>query len=202
MSHAGQTPLSRTRVLDGAVRMADQQGLAALSMRKLAAELGVEAMSLYNHVPSKAALLSGMLERMLEQLEIPSGPGFDWTDRLRHGATSFLLVARTHPSFIQLLTSQHIHTGTALAPTAAVIGIFRSAGFADQDATRAYQALVGYVLGFILQQDVGTIGLSCCGQDESCAHRLSLPGAGADPAADFEFGLDLVLLGLAAKLRG
>jgi AcrR family transcriptional regulator len=190
--------LTRTRVLDGAVKLADEQGLPALSMRKLAAELGVEAMSLYNHVPSKAALLSGMLEWMLAALDIPADPELTWTERLRRGATSFLAIHRSHPSFIQLLTSQHIHTGSALAPTEAVLRIFQQAGFNGSDASRAYQALIGYVLGFILQQDVGTIGLSCCGQGQACAHA-GLLGSG-DSQADFQFGLDLVLRGLEAKL--
>ena len=197
---AGTThlPLSRARVLDAAVKLADEQGLPALSMRKLAAELGVEAMSLYNHLPNKAAMLSGMLERMLEGLDIPAEPGLAWTDRLRRGATSFLAVHRAHPSFIQLLTSQHIHTGSALAPTEAVLGIFRQAGFDSADASRAYQALIGYVLGFILQQDVGTIGLSCCGLGEACAHAG--PAGSGDTESDFQFGLDMVLFGLEAKL--
>ena len=198
MASTTHLPLSRTRVLDSALKLADDQGLPALSMRKLAAELGVEAMSLYNHVPSKAALLSGMLERMLEGLDIPAGPDLAWTERLRRGATSFLAVNAAHPSFIQLLTSQHIHTGSALAPTEAVLGIFRQAGFTGPDATRAYQALIGYVLGFILQQDVGTIGLSCCGQGEACAHAGAAGSGDAD--ADFQFGLDMVLQGLEAKL--
>lgn len=197
---AGTThlPLSRARVLDGAVKLADEQGLPALSMRKLAAELGVEAMSLYNHLPNKAAMLSGMLERMLEGLDIPAERDLAWTERLHRGATSFLAVYRAHPSFIQLLTSQHIHTGSALAPTEAVLGIFRQAGFDGPDAARAYQALIGYVLGFILQQDVGTIGLSCCGQGTACAHAG--PAGSGDAESDFHFGLDMVLRGLEAKL--
>lgn len=214
MGNLTHTPLSRDRVLDSALRLADEQGLDALSMRKLAAALGVEAMSLYNHVPGKPALLSGMLERVLETLEIPSDADLPWNERLRRGATSFLAVARAHPSLVQLLTSQHIHTGTALAPTEAVLGIFRQAGFAGHDAARAYQALIGYVLGFILQQDKGTIGLSCCAQGEGCAHSPAatvedfphlndaLDGdADLGSTAAFEFGLDLVLAGLEAKLR-
>jgi AcrR family transcriptional regulator len=210
MGNLTHTPLSRDRVLDSAVRLADDQGLEALSMRKLAAALGVEAMSLYNHVPGKAALLSGMLERVLHELVIPSDPAMPWAERLRRGAISFLTVARSHPSLVQLLTSQHIHTGAALAPTEAVLGIFRQAGYTGRDAVHAYQTLIGYVLGFMLQQDKGTIGLSCCADDGGCAHSTTgLPhvdealGDGRDltSTAAFEFGLDLVLAGLQAKIE-
>lgn len=181
-------PLSRDRVLDCALRLADEHGLDALSMRKLAAALGVEAMSLYNHVPGKPALVSGLLERLLAELEIPSDPELPWTQRLRQGATSFLAVAHRHPSFVRLLTSPHVRTGAALAPTDAVLRIFTEAGFDDTDAVRAHQALVGYVLGFILQQDTGTVVLSRRGPGEM--------------KSAFDFGLDVVLAGLEATLRG
>ena len=77
MVEAKRRPLSRRRVLEAAVRFADREGLEALSMRRLGAELGVEAMSLYNHVPNKDALLDGMVEVLLGELEVPPEKG-DW----------------------------------------------------------------------------------------------------------------------------
>src|SRR5919106_4499638 len=72
MAVVKRRPLSRRRILETAVRFVDREGLEALSMRKLGSELGVEAMSLYNHVPNKSALLDGMVEVLLGELEVPS----------------------------------------------------------------------------------------------------------------------------------
>src|SRR5919112_6853273 len=82
-------PLSRQRILEAAVRFADREGLEALSMRKLGSELGVEAMSLYNHVPNKGALFDGMVEVLLGELEVPPEDE-SWERRGRGGYKGFL----------------------------------------------------------------------------------------------------------------
>ena len=84
--------MSRRRVLEEALRFADREGLEALTMRKLGAELGVEAMSLYNHVPNKGALLDGMVEVLLGELEIPLR-NQDWEERIREGYRAFRRLA-------------------------------------------------------------------------------------------------------------
>src|SRR3712207_8923049 len=88
MVEAKRRPLSRRRVLEAAVRFADREGLEALSMRKLGADLGVEAMSLYNHVPNKDALLDGMVEVLLGELEVPSEKA-GWEERVREAYRGF-----------------------------------------------------------------------------------------------------------------
>lgn len=217
-------PLSRDRILDAALELADQHGVDALSMRKLAAALGVEAMSLYNHVPNKSSLLNSLLERLLEKLEIPPASEVPWAEGLRSAARSFRHLARHHPSFMRLLTTQHVHTENALRPADATLAILREAGFSADEACFAYQTLMGYILGFIMQGESGTIGLTCCARDrvdgqpetsgsttpmwapEVPSGRLSLhlTVARANPSSEdaaFDFGLDLILAGLAARLR-
>src|ERR687891_2960838 len=96
MAVVKRRPLSRRRILEAAVRFVDREGLDALSMRKLGSELGVEAMSLYNHVPNKSALLDGMVEVLLGELEILS-ENYGWEERIREGYRAFRRLAHKHP---------------------------------------------------------------------------------------------------------
>src|ERR687894_3158370 len=105
MAAAGRQPLNRRRVLEEAVRFADREGLEALTMRKLGAELGVEAMSLYNHVPNKGALLDGMVEVLLGEVEIPPRSK-DWEVRVRDGYRAFRRLAHEHPNVFPLLVQR------------------------------------------------------------------------------------------------
>src|SRR5918911_1159397 len=102
MVASGRQPLSRRRVLEEAVRFVDREGLEALTMRKLGAELGVEAMSLYNHVPNKGALLDGMVEILLGELEIPPEEE-GWESRVREAYRAFRRLAHEHPNVFPLL---------------------------------------------------------------------------------------------------
>src|SRR5215210_8896967 len=95
MAVAERQPLSRRRILEEAVRFADREGLEALTMRKLGAELGVEAMSLYNHVPNKSALLDGMVEVLLGEVKV-SSENHDWEERIRDGYRAFRRLAHRH----------------------------------------------------------------------------------------------------------
>lgn len=214
------TPLNRQRILAAALRFIDEHGLDALSMRKLAASLGVEAMSLYTHVPSKSALLTGVLESLVAELETPLDDGLPWVERLRRGARSFRRVAHEHSAFVRLLTSQQEYTEQLLRPTELGLEILRGAGLNPTDATFAYQTLMGYLLGALLQEEVGVLGVSC-GQlgaavsaghgaaERSTADAVGLPAshfpflldalqthASTEDDAAFEFGLDLILNGL------
>src|ERR671916_1636487 len=96
MAVVKRRPLSRRRILETAVRFVDREGLEALSMRKLGSELGVEAMSLYNHVPNKSALLDGMVEVLLGELEVPSEDE-EWERRVRGGYRGFWRRGRPPP---------------------------------------------------------------------------------------------------------
>jgi AcrR family transcriptional regulator len=217
MPEASRTPLSRARILDAALRFVDEYGLDALSMRKLASELGVEAMSLYNHVPSKGAVLDGLLERLLDEIDVRPGGDRHWTDRVRAAARSFRRLALRHPSFVQLLTRQHVHSEATMRPLEASLSILRQAGFGPEEALLAYKALIGYVIGFVTQEVSGALGLPDCGPEDQVELGGGLEVAldperfpvltetlplrqRVRPDAAFDFGLDLILAGLHSRL--
>jgi AcrR family transcriptional regulator len=212
--------LSRQRILAAALRFIDRHGLEALSMRKLANSLGFEAMSLYTYVPSKSALLTGVLELLVAELEAPLADDLPWVERLRRGAWSFRRVAHEHPAFVRLLTTQQDYTESLLRPTEYGLRILREAGLDPAQAAYAYQTLMGYLLGALLQEEAGIVGVTCgrlgiaaaeCNGSAGSptAGSLGLPqdrfpflldalhtSSGTDTDAAFEFGLDLILGGL------
>ncbi|GAA2622515.1 TetR/AcrR family transcriptional regulator C-terminal domain-containing protein [Streptomyces vastus] len=210
--------LRRDGILDAALGLVDKHGLESLSMRKLATVLGVEAMSLYNHVPNKAALLDGLLERCMDEVETGEGDGLSWSERLRCSAWSVRRVALRHPSFLPLLNSQEFHSEKVLRPVESALAALREAGFDEDQAIHAYQTLIGFVLGFSLQEGSGVIGLTCCNQsmrELGCElsevglvperfpfliSSLSSPAI-ATSDASFDFGLELILSGLQGMLR-
>ena len=145
MSTAGhaaghRTPLSRDRVLRTAVARADQDGISALSMRKLGEALGVEAMSLYNHVASKSDLLDGMIDIVFSEIDLPSGDG-DWRDAMRRRAISARQVLRRHPWAIGLMESRTSPGPATLRHHDAVLGCLRRAGFSVELTAHAYALL-------------------------------------------------------------
>jgi TetR/AcrR family transcriptional regulator, tetracycline repressor protein len=206
---AGRQPLNRRRVLEEAVRFVDREGLEALTMRKLGAELGVEAMSLYNHVPNKSALLDGMVEVLLGELEIPA-ENHVWEERIREGYRAFRRLAHEHPNVFPLLVNRPPETMDGVWLVEEFLRTLEEAGFGLETALHAFRALSSYtfgyamaeIRGFALEPDGSRLG----------AHRLSSEEfprlselrpqlENVDHDAEFEFGLDLILSGLRAKLR-
>ena len=147
---AGQrAPLSRDRVLRAAVTRADQEGISSLSMRKLGEALGVEAMSLYNHVASKSDLLDGMIDIVFGEIDLPSGDG-DWKVAMRRRAISARQVLHRHPWAIGLMESRTSPGPATLRHHDAVLGCLRRAGFSIQLTAHAYSLLDCYIYGFAL----------------------------------------------------
>jgi AcrR family transcriptional regulator len=151
--HAGahRAPLSRDRVLIAAVALADQGGISALSMRKLGEALGVEAMSLYNHVADKGDLLDGMIDIVFGEIDLPSGDG-DWRAAMRRRAISARQTLRRHPWAIGLMESRTSPGPAALRHHDAVLGCLRRAGFSIELTAHAYALLDSYIYGFALQE--------------------------------------------------
>ena len=146
-----RTPLSRERVLRAAIRLADKRGVEALSMRKLGRELGVEAMSLYEHVANKDAILDGIVEMVVSEIGLP-GAGVDWKAAMRRRAMSVHAVLLRHPWASTLMESR-MNLGPARVRYAdAVLGTLRSAGFGIEIAYNAFLAIDSYVYGFTLQE--------------------------------------------------
>ena len=202
MSRGRRRPLDRRLILNAAVKLTDREGLEALSMRRLGRELGVEAMSLYNHVPNKEALLNGMVEVLLEELEVPLDvPGDSWEERLRKAFRSYLQLARAHPNVFPLFTMRPLNTVESLK----LFELLREAGFDIVSALRAFRVLssytIGYALaeirGFALESDVSHPGIHGFSEEELFrVFKSPPPLEKADRDAEFEFGLDLILTGL------
>ncbi|MGH2736757.1 MAG: TetR/AcrR family transcriptional regulator C-terminal domain-containing protein [Actinomycetota bacterium] len=209
-----RAPLSHRRVIEAALRFVDDHGLEALSMRKLGSELGVEAMSLYNHVPNKDAILEGIVELVFDEIEIPPEKAEEWTDRLRQMALSFRSIALAHPNVFPLLVHQTNCTPAVMRPLEAALRSLESAGISGRDALYAYRAAVGFIMGYLNAHISGFLSdpdelrqrseeLERLPESEFREVRRHIPHIiKSDSRAEFEFGLDIFLAGLEQYLAG
>jgi AcrR family transcriptional regulator len=186
-------PLSRERILEAALEILDREGLAALSMRRLGEALGVEAMSLYNHVPSKAALLDGIQERILGLVEPPPKTR-DWRVFAGHQARALHRALLAHANAIALF-ARPAGTAAVFARLDSYLAVLRNAGFAPLEALYVVQIVLSFVVGHALWT-VGAAGPSSAlpaGKSvEETASQLHL----YDPEDELEMGLDALLRGL------
>jgi AcrR family transcriptional regulator len=203
-------PLSRDRVLRAAMELADEGGLEGLSMRRLAQQLGVEAMSLYHHVRNKDDLLGGMLDIVYSEIDPPSGEG-DWRSAMRRSAISFHRLLLRHRWACSLFMAPMGPSPARLAYMDAVLGRLRGAGFSAQMTHHAYHALDSHIVGFTLwllpflavakeQPDYAERFLEELSLEElphltEHIHVHMEPERPGD-VGEFEFGLDLILDGL------
>ncbi len=204
-----RTPLSRERVLRTAIDLADAGGIESLSMRRLAQELGVEAMSLYHWFARKDDLLGGMLDAVYAEMERP-GNGSDWRADIRRSATSTRDVLLRHAWACRLLMSPSHPTPARLQWMNSMLGRLRGAGFSPEMTHHAYHALDSHVVGFVLwvlpyiamtkdrpnrpDEFMATVPLAELPHlaEHIQQHLDDRPG----DTSEFEFGLDLVLDGL------
>ena len=140
-------PLTRERVLKAAVALADDDGIESLSMRRLAHELGVEAMSLYNHVDNKENILGGMVDVVVDEIIEPSSES-DWKTAMHQKATSARQALLRHPWAPDLIASRNEATPTVIKYIDSVIGILLRGGFSNDLAHHSLHALGSRVLGF------------------------------------------------------
>jgi AcrR family transcriptional regulator len=211
-----RVPLSKERILRTAVRMADQQGVAALTMRKLAETLGVEAMSLYYYVADKDEILDGMVDLVFGEIDLPSREA-DWKAAMRQRAISARDALTRHPWAIGVMESRANPGPATLRHHDAVIGNLRQAGFTIAQAAHAFSVIDSYVYGFALQtlnlpfdtseelEDLAEAMLRQMPADqyphltEMIVDHALQPGYSY--ANEFEYGLDLILDGL-ERARG
>jgi AcrR family transcriptional regulator len=144
-------PLTRDRLLTEAMALADEAGLAAVTMRALAARLGVAPMAAYHHVAGKGALLDGLVDRVFAEMELPV-PGRGWRAELARRCTSARAVLRRHPWALGLLDSRRSPGPQNLRHHEAVIATLRAAGFSVAASAQAYALLDAFVYGFVLQE--------------------------------------------------
>ena len=208
-------PLTRARVLQAAVALADQTGLDAFSMRGLAQELGVVPMALYKHVANKEELLDGMVDIVFGEMESP-GAGEDWRAALRRRAISARDALKRHRWAVGRMESRHPGPSN-LRHHNATMGCLREAGFSFETAVHAYSIQDAYIYGFALQdQDLEFENPQSAGEaaqrsaERVTAERASalddypylaeiatrLPETGYDNVLEFAWGIDLILDGL------
>ncbi|MGO9906613.1 MAG: TetR/AcrR family transcriptional regulator [Solirubrobacteraceae bacterium] len=206
-----RAPLSRERVLRAAVALADESGIASLTMRKLGEAVGVEAMSLYNHVANKDDLLDGMIDVVFGEIDLPASEA-DWKTAMRQRAISVREVLSRHRWAIGLMESRTTPGPANLRHHDAVIGSLRNAGFSIELAAHAYSALDSYIYGFAMQEpslpfdtpeQTAEVAQAIIGQlpageyphlTELTIEHVLKPGY--DHSNEFAYGLGLILDGL------
>jgi AcrR family transcriptional regulator len=206
--------LTRQRILEAAVRLVDAEGLSALSMRRLGRELGVEGMSLYRHLPSKDALLDGLVEIMLAEIDLQPAAG-DWRARLRAVMRETRRVGLLHPEIFMLFATRSLPPAVTQGRGAADIDTFVAAGFDQPTAQAGLRTLVRYVVGYVLAETLHAFspGATAVLEQAFTAPVADEPGAGSTSStettgadktltATFEFGLDVILDGLQLRLAG
>ncbi|HEX3825826.1 MAG TPA: TetR/AcrR family transcriptional regulator [Sporichthyaceae bacterium] len=209
-SSAARGRLSVEAIVEAAVRIIEAEGEPAASMRRISAELGVAAMSLYNHVPSKAALLDAVAEWVGAQIELPPDPDADWDTRARTMARAFRDVVRRYPNCMQLAMSRAPMSWVGLRPLEYALDMVHQAGFSGLEAIRVVRAVTSFIIGSIATETArrqafsalggGTTVLPGAEPGEEFPHLIALGPRllQLDPDADFEYGLDLLLHALAA----
>jgi AcrR family transcriptional regulator len=207
-------PLSRDLVLRTALDIVDRDGVEALSMRRLGQTLGKDPMAFYRHAENKAALLDGVVELVLDRLEVDTTDP-DWVGQLRAVARSYRGLALTHPHVVPLLVTRPLATPLGLRPLGtlrpleAVLGLLTRAGFTPPGALRIYRSFIGFIHGHVLDElqelvdnhdetdELLRFGLQRLPLREFPLLRsLAAELAAYDGAAELERGLDILFIGL------
>jgi len=208
-------PLSRDRVLKAAIRVADRGGVDAITMRRVAQELRVEAMSLYHHVANKDAILDGVVDMVFAAIELPPAEHDDWRGAIRARAHSARAVLSQHRWALGLIDSRPNPGPATLRHHDAVLGVLREGGFTLPMAAHAVSIIDSYINGFVLQEanlpmktpdelhDVASGILEHLPADdfpyltEMIVEHALQPGY--DYSSEFDYGLDLILDALEAR---
>jgi AcrR family transcriptional regulator len=204
--------LSRERIVDAAAAVADEHGLAGVSMRTVGKHLGVEAMSLYHHISGKEQLLDELADWVFRRVELPA-PDAGWRDGMRERARSARAVLAAHPWGLALVESRRAPGPAVLTHHDAVLGCLRRDGFSVRSAAHAFSVIDAYVYGFVLTEQ--RLPFEPDERVEDYVAELALPTGeypylmemagemivGQDYAFgdEFEHGLELILDGLTAQ---
>jgi AcrR family transcriptional regulator len=202
-------PLTRERILRTALALADREGIEAISMRRLGAELGVEAMSIYNHLPNKAAILDGVVETVINDIDLPDDVT-DWKACIREVARSYRELALAHPHIVSLIATRPFNTVASLRPVEVGFEIFKEAGFGPEESLHAFRTLAGFITGYTLAETGAFFGeFEGPGQlkiedvpIEEFPRLLEVAPVmqTIDHDAEFDFAIDVIITGLEAKL--
>jgi AcrR family transcriptional regulator len=147
-----RSPLTRNRILDAAMAFVDERGVGALKMRELASSLGYEAMALYRHLKNKEAIVEGLLDRVLEEIEPASAEG-EWRMAIRRSALSAYEALSRHPWATPLLLSPLPIRLRRLRYLEALLACLKRAGLSQAEVFQAYHVLDAYIFGYAVWQD-------------------------------------------------
>lgn len=214
-----RTPLTRARVLATALRLVDDEGLDALTRRRLGQELDRDAMALYRHAPDRNALLDGIVELVLDELEIPPG-GQNWQTQLSRTAHDFRRLGLAHPHVVGLIVTRPLATPLGLRPLGTLrplerlLTVLTDAGFEPPQALRVYRLYIGFLFGHMLTElqevvtdpeestDLLRLGLHRLPAREFPILRsLATELASYDGAAELDQGLAFLFTGLRAVVE-
>jgi AcrR family transcriptional regulator len=208
-------PLTRQRIIRAALRVMDEEGLEAVTMRRIGRELGVEAMSLYNHVRDKEEILDAICEEVLTEFQVPQEN--EWAAALRAGAGEYRRLLLAHPRVITLMTGRKgpMTNPDSLKVYEFALGLFRDAGMSVADAVKAFNTFGSYILGSVTMELGPTISgtadeahLRAHGEMARLAALAELPHLeealplliDCDIQGQFEFGLDLLIEAVGARI--
>ena len=204
-----RTPLSRERVLRAAVALADGEGIDKLTMRRLASDLGVEAMTLYYYVKNKDDIIGAIVALVMGEIKLPSRTG-DWKAEIRETAISAHDVLVRHPWASARLQASAGLTPERLEYMEAILGCLRAGGFSPWQSHLAYHALESHIVGhtlwiasMALPDDMSGLVESVLREVDPATHpafvehiHQHVRASGDTDESEFEFGLDLILDGL------
>ena len=210
MTTTERAPLTREQIIEAAVAYADEHGIDDLSMRKLGADLGVEAMSLYNHVDNKDDIYDGMIDYVFSSISLPA-EDLKWKDAIRQVGASAMESFGQHNWVVFALMQRGNFGPGALAFMDNVVGRFLVAGFTDEDSHHAWQMLASHTMGYAFQSatnpgraevekaNLQTL-LSQAGEQFPHVAVLGPYLAQCDFSMEYMFGLEIILDGLQARL--
>ncbi|AEH89636.1 TetR/AcrR family transcriptional regulator [Mesorhizobium opportunistum] len=193
--------LSREMIEDAAFEVIEREGLSGFSMRKLAAALGCEAMSIYHHFPSQAHLYEALVDRQVSTMAIPDG-SMPWRESIRLVMQEFRRIATEHPAFAPFLVVYRMNSPPCLAMLNGVIGLFEAGGFGPELSARLFRTASYYLSGAILDETAGyakgpsavtTVSEERLAKDFPSVMRAGAYFGTAGFDKTFEIGLDMLL---------
>jgi len=197
-SRRKRQPLAPDRIYRAALDLAEDGGVDALSMRKLAAVLNVDAMSFYHHVANKQALIMGIYETVLGELELPAVPELSWQETLRELAARFYRLAARYPRVFPHLMSSPYATERELEIHRFIRDTLLRTGLDERDRARVAGAIYTYAAGIA---GIAVNGLNLRPLYAPDAEQPNAPQACVDAEGDFAFSVDLLITGIESRVR-
>ncbi|MEX1153542.1 TetR/AcrR family transcriptional regulator [Parvibaculum sp.] len=207
-----RSKFTRAQLQAAALKIVDEQGLAALSMRTLAAALGTGPMTIYNYLRDREELDALLVEAVAAEIAMPETGQDDWRVDVRAVVGAMWQTVRAHPQVIPLILTRRVLHEATLAPAEALLQALARSGRSDADLLAAFRTLSGFVMGLAQARLAGPFSSDDAKPDPNVARAMQLPparfpkmieiAAAAEKAGserEFQAGLDIIMAGLEAK---